>query len=150
DGPPSPGPAGTAESFAVSGLVADTAYFFALEVMDDAAHLSALSNFASATTGPPGGGPSVNHLVISQIRVSGSNDDVVELYNPTSAPISLTGTSIQYLAANGNFGFRVNLTGANSVPSHGWYLVAANGYAGSPARDDSMGTSNMSNSAGHA
>jgi len=57
---------------------------------------------------------------------------------------------VQYLAANGNFGFRVNLTAAGSVPAYGWYLVAANGYAASPTRDDSLGTSNMSSAAGHA
>jgi hypothetical protein len=147
---PLPKVAGSAETIDVAGLAADTAYYFALEVIDDAAHASSVSNVASAVTGPAGGGTSVSHLVISQIRISGSADDVVELYNPTPAPIALTGTSLQYLAANGNFGFRVNLTGANSVPSHGWYLIAANSYAGSPARDDSMGTSNLSNAAGHA
>jgi len=36
------------------------------------------------------------------------------------------------------------------VPAHGWYLVAANGYSGTPARDDSLGTSNLGNTAGHA
>jgi len=149
-GAPSPKAAGGAESFDVTGLAADTAYFFALKVADEVAHTSPLSNGTSAVTGPEGGASSVNHLVISQIRIAGSTDDVVELYNPTNAPISLTGTSVQYLAGNGNFGFRVNLTGANSVPAHGWYLVAANGYSGSPARDDSMGTSNLANTAGHA
>ena len=146
----SPKAAGKAESLVVSALVADTAYYFALKVADEAAQTSPLSNVASAVTGPAGGGSTVNHLVISQIRIAAATDDVVELYNPTSAPISLTDTSVQYLAANGNFGFRVNLTGANSVPKHGWYLVAANGYSGSPSRDDSMGTSNMSPTAGHA
>jgi hypothetical protein len=57
---------------------------------------------------------------------------------------------VQYLAANGNFGFRVNLSPAGSIPAHGWYLVAANGYAGSPVRDDSLGTNNLSGTAGHA
>jgi hypothetical protein len=88
--------------------------------------------------------------VISQIRVSGTTDDVIELYNPTASAIFLTNYSVQYLAANGNFGFRVNLTGANSVPSHGYYLVAGNGYVGSPTRNDSIGTSNMSGTGGHA
>jgi hypothetical protein len=149
-GAPSPKPAGGAESFGVSGLVTDTAYFFALKVADEVMHISSLSNGASAVTGPPGGGLFVNHLVISQLRIAGTTDDVVELYNPTPAPIALTNTSIQYLAANGNPGFPIVLTGANSVPSHGWYLIAADGYSGSPARDDSMAMSNMSNAAGHA
>jgi hypothetical protein len=131
-------------------LDADTPYFVALKVIDDALHASALSNDASAVTGLPGGGTTVNHLVISQIRIAGSTDDVVELFNPTGSPVGLTGMSLQYLAANGNFGFRVNLTGANSVPAHGWYLVAANGYSGSVARDDSMATFNLAAAAGHA
>jgi hypothetical protein len=149
-GTPSPKAAGNAESLLVSGLDADTAYFFAIKVVDEAANASTLGNHASAVTAPPGGGTFASHLVISQIRIAGSTDDVVELYNPTPTPIALTGTSIQYVAANGNFGFRVNLTGTNSVPAHGWYLIAANGFSGSPVRDDSMGTFNMAASAGHA
>jgi hypothetical protein len=149
-GEPAPHVAGTLESFSVGSLSADTPYHFAMKVRDEAPNLSGLSNSASAVTALPGGSPPVPHLVVSQIRVSGASDDVIELYNPTSAAISLSGTSVQYLAANGNFGFRVNLTAANSVPAHGWYLVAGNGYVGSPVRDDSLGTSNMSNSAGHA
>jgi len=150
-GEPAPLPAGAAQTFDVSGLSTDTGYHFAMKTADDASNVSPRSNSASAVTAPAGGGgPTVNHLVISQIRTAGSGDDVVEIFNPTSAPISLSGTSVQYLAANGNFGFRVNLSAASSVPARGWYLVAANGYAGAPTRDDSLGTSNMSNTAGHA
>ena len=149
-GLPAPLTAGSAESITVTGLTPDTAYFFAMKVVDDSANASPLSNGSSAVTAPAGGEPSVNHLVISQIRIAGSTDDAVEIYNPTNAAVGLTNTSIQYLAANGNFGFRVNLTAAGSVPAHGWYLAAANGYAGSPSRDDSLGTQNMSNTGGHA
>lgn len=149
-GEPPPRAAGSAESFTVGGLLANTTYYFALEVRDDASNGSGVSNDTWATTGPSGGSTPVNHLVVSQIRTGGATDDLVELYNPTSAPISLSGTSVQYLAANGNFGFRVNLTGTNSVPSHGWYLIAANGYAGPPTRDDSLAANNMSATAGHA
>lgn len=149
-GPPAPGAPGTAQQYLATGLPANTTWYFALRVADDAGNRSAPSNDAWATTGVAGGTSPVDHLVISQIRVSGSADDVVEIYNPTGAPVPLTSMSVQYLSAAGNLGFRVNLTAGNSVPSHGWYLVAANGYTGTPARDDSMGTSNMSNSAGHA
>jgi hypothetical protein len=149
--PPSPLPAGSPQTFDVTGLTADTGYHFAMKTVDDASNVSGRSNTVSAVTAPAGGGgPTVNHLVISQIRVNGTTDDVVEIFNPTASPISLANTSVQYLAANGNFGFRVNLTAAGSVPARGWYLVAANGYVGTPARNDSLGTSNMSNSAGHA
>jgi hypothetical protein len=149
-GLPAPLTAGSAESLTVTGLTPDTAYFFALKVVDDSANASHLSNGSAAVTAPAGGGTFVNHLVISQIRTAGSTDDAIEIYNPTNAAIGLTNTSVQYLAANGNFGFRVNLTAASSVPAHGWYLAAANGYVGSPSRDEALGTANMSNGSGHA
>lgn len=149
-GVPLPAAAGAPQQFVASGLSADTAYYFAMRVADDAANVSPLSNCTAAVTAPPGSTPTAPHLVISQLRIAGSNDDAIELYNPTTAPISLADHSIQYLAANGNFGFRVNLTAAHSVPSRGWYLVAADGYSGSPTRDGSLSTSNLSASAGHA
>ncbi len=148
-GTPVPAASGSAEQFVVQGLQADTAYYFALQVVDEAGNRSTPSAYASAVTGPAGGAAPVPHLVISQVRVSGSSDDVIEFYNPTASAIALAGQSIQYLAANGNFGFKVNLATA-SVPAHGWYLTAANSYAGSPARDGSLGTNNLSSSAGHA
>ncbi|MFN7965913.1 MAG: lamin tail domain-containing protein [Acidobacteriota bacterium] len=149
-GEPTPRVSGSSEQFTASGLSNNTTYYFALKVRDEAANSSGLSNDTWGTTGLPGSGSPLDHLVISQLRIAGTSDDVIELYNPTDLSVSLTGYSVQYLAANGNFGFRVNLTAANSVPSHGWYLVAANGYSGTPSRDDSLGTSNLSGTAGHA
>ena len=75
---------------------------------------------------------------------------MIELFNPTSAAISLSGYYVQYLAANGNWGFKVALTATNSVPAHGWYLVAGTGYSGTPAKNDNLAGSNMSATAGHA
>lgn len=149
-GEPAPASAGAPQQFLASGLAADTACYFALKVADEVPNVSGLSNHASGVTSPAGAGSSVPHLVISQLRIAGSSDDVIEIYNPTASPISLASHSIQYLAANGNFGFRVNLPAADSVPPQGWYLVAGNGYAGLPARDASLGTSNLSATAGHA
>ena len=149
-GAPAPAPSGSPEQLVANGLAPGTPYFFAIAVRDEAGNASPLSPDAWATTGPVGSGSPVSHLVISQLRVSGSGDDVIEIYNPASASVSLAGHSIQYLAANGNFGFRVNLSPPGTVPAHGWYLVAANGYAGSPARDFSLGTNNLSATAGHA
>jgi hypothetical protein len=141
---PSPALSGSAETFDVTGLAAATTYHFAMKVVDGAGNASGLSNDASATTSA-----AVGHLVISQIRVSGALDDVIELFNPTGSAIALSGYSVQYLAANGNFGFKVNLSAA-SIPAHGWYLVAANSYVGPPSRNDSLGPSNLSATAGHA
>jgi serine/threonine protein kinase/chitodextrinase len=48
-----PRPAGSAESFVVSGLAPDTEYFFAVRARDDAGNLSAMSNVVSARTNAP-------------------------------------------------------------------------------------------------
>ena len=147
--PPTPLSGGSSQSFIVSSLNNSTTYFFAIKTMDDSSNLSDLSNVPSVYVQPVSGGSSVNHLLVSQIRVAESTDDFVELFNPTSSAISLSGYSIQYFAANSNFGFRVNLTSTKSVPAYGWYLVAGSGYSGSPTPDDSLGSSNASATAGH-
>jgi len=151
-GEPAPAVAGSAQQFIVTGLAPNSAYYFALKVADEVPNSSGLSGYAAAVTAPAGVGSATTHLVIAQLRVAGSNDDVIEVYNPTSGAIALAGHSIQYLAANGNFGFRVDLSAADSVPAHGWYLVAANAYTpgSGPVRDGSLGTSNLAASAGHA
>jgi hypothetical protein len=149
-GAPVPAAAGSAESFVAGGLAADTAHYFAIVVRDESGNAAAPSNDAWAVTGMPGGIAPADHLVISQVRVAGTTDDAIEIYNSTAQAIPLAGRSLQYLAANGNFGFRVNLDPSKSVPARGWYLVAGNGYAGSPGKDDTLGASNLSASAGHA
>ena len=76
-----------------------------------------------------------NHLVISQVYGGGGgssatttytfNTDYIELYNPTSAAIDLTGLSVQYASSAGNFGSSAAnvkaLTG--TVPPHGYFLI---------------------------
>jgi len=49
-GEPAPKPAGSAESFDVTGLNPRTTYYFALKVLDSAGNASPLSNVASTTT----------------------------------------------------------------------------------------------------
>jgi uncharacterized protein len=73
------------------------------------------------------------HLVISQIYGGGGNTgapythDYVELFNPTAAPISLDGLSIQYASATGTGNFGANagqLTAlSGSVAPGGYFLV---------------------------
>lgn len=146
---PAPDASGTPQQFTVTGLTADTPYYFAMKVRDEVPNWSGLSNFASAVTGPAGGGgpAPVNHLVISQFRIAGSTDDFVELYNPTSSAIPLTNYTIRNLSAAGNTGFSVPISG--SVASHGWYLAAGSGYSGTPTPDASLGSNNFSGTAGH-
>jgi hypothetical protein len=73
----------------------------------------------------------VSHVVISQVYGGGGNsgapytNDFVELFNPSDAPISVDGWSIQYTSPTGagNFGANVtNLTSVSIQPGQ-YYLV---------------------------
>jgi len=69
-------------------------------------------------------------VVIDEVYGGGGNSgaplaqDFVELYNPTDAPVDLTGWSVQYASSAGTWanGGQTNLTG--SIPAGGHYLVA--------------------------
>ena len=78
-----------------------------------------------------------SHLVISQIQVLGSgsaDDEFVEIYNPTNAAVGLSGLSLQYKAATGS-SYVVFSLPAQTIPSHGWYLVARSAYNGATPAD---------------
>jgi N-acetylneuraminic acid mutarotase len=83
-----------------------------------------------------------NHLVISQIQIMGgtADDDFVELYNPTTAPVPLSGLSLQY-KSNAGSTWNVHLLGggvATAVPAHGWLLVARPAYDGAVPADETL------------
>ena len=137
---------GLAQTMTVSGLTADTPYWFALKVSDEVPNVSTMSNVANGVTGLTGSTVPVNHLVISQISIGGTGTDIVELYNPTSGTLSTTGMSLQNLSSGGANGFQAALPSA-SIPSHKWYLVAYTGYVG--ADSTALGTNNFANSNAH-
>src|SRR6478735_3667628 len=97
-----------------------------------------------------------NHIVISQVYGGGGNsgatyqNDFVELYNPTGAPVSVYGWSVQYASATGTTWAVVSLSG--SIPSGGYYLVklASNAAVGAllPAADATNTLINMSGTSG--
>jgi hypothetical protein len=76
-------------------------------------------------------------LLISQIYGGGGNSsasysaDFVEIYNPTSSPISTAGLSIQYASAAGNFTQAIALTSATIQPGH-YFLVQTTTPAATP------------------
>ncbi|WP_188701286.1 ExeM/NucH family extracellular endonuclease [Microbacterium nanhaiense] len=105
---------------------------------------------AAAQAAPDGSG-----LVISEVYGGGGNsgapfqNDFVELYNPTDAPIDLAGLSLEYKSAAGGSGGSLTLSG--SVAPSGYFLVqmAAGNGAGVPLpAADQVGTANMSASNG--
>ncbi len=139
DGEPDPGPAGSHESWDVTGLAPGTAYWFALVAEDGWSNRSDPSNTAGATTGPAGagGGPGADHPVISEVQtrgVSDHDDEFIELHDPTGEPVSLAGWSLQYRAATGST-WLVFALPAETIPAHGYYLVARPEYTGDVPAD---------------
>ena len=100
-------------------------------------------------------GQQANHIVISEVYGGGGNsgstykNDFIELYNPTSSPINVTGWSVQYSSSTGSAWQVTNLTG--TIQSHGFFLIQeAQGSGGSvnlPA-PDVTGTLSLSSSSG--
>lgn len=97
------------------------------------------------------------HVTISQVYGGGGNtgatyaNDYVELYNPTAAPITMTGWSLQYGSATGTSFSGKQVLGGTIDPGH-YYLVslASGGAVGAPLPPASVtGTDiNMSATAG--
>lgn len=70
------------------------------------------------------------HIVISEVYGGGGNggavfkNDFIELYNPTSSPVSLAGMSIQYTSAAGVFSAsNITKLTTGTIASHGYFLV---------------------------
>jgi len=155
-GLPMPGAASTSESFDVTGLSDTTSYYFALKTVDELPNESGLSNSPGATTAAPGGGggdPVAEHVVIGEIQLRGTvdhDDEFIELYNPTEAPVDLTGWSLQYKSASGTSFSRFDLPAA-SIAAGGYYLVTRPpaDYTGSVPGDTTQSVFLMSASGGH-
>ncbi len=97
----------------------------------------------------------VSNIRISQVYGGGGNagslykNDFIELYNPTAAPISLEGWSVQYASSTGTTWAVTPLTG--SILANGYYLVQeAKGTGGTVdlPTPDAIGTIAMSASSG--
>lgn len=71
--------------------------------------------------------PAGDNIVISEAYGGGGNseatysNDFVELYNPTSAAIDLTGFQLEYYSAKGGLGNTTELTG--TIPAQSYFLV---------------------------
>jgi predicted extracellular nuclease len=76
----------------------------------------------------------LNKLRINELSTGGAGgatDEFVELYNPCSAAVSLASAKLIYRAATSASDTYTLVTfAAQTVPSHGWFLVANSGYAG--------------------
>lgn len=141
---------GEAEELTITGLSPSTLYYVALKVRDEAGNESLLSNVVSMKTGV--GAP--DHVVISEIATHLPAFDAIqqfiELYNPTDAPISLAGYSVQYLAGSAadiSKLVKLNLSSSASIAPRGFYLIQTK-YPGGILRADEHWRESLSASGG--
>lgn len=68
-------------------------------------------------------------LVISQVYGGGGNtsaqylNDFIELHNPTTSPVNITGMAVQFVSASGAGTWAVQALPAGSIPPGGHYLI---------------------------
>ena len=96
-----------------------------------------LMDFAASAT--PLAGLAVSpHIVISQVQTGGGgsgtfNDEFVEIFNRSSAPVDLNGFRLVYRSATGSNDVMVPFavwTSPTIIPPGGYYLVASTSYEG--------------------
>jgi cysteine-rich repeat protein len=82
------------------------------------------------------------NLLISEIRsrgAGGAGDEFVELYNPTSTPVTLGATWKLEGRSNAAATYTARWTGSGKViPAHGHFLLASAGYTQMPAADQAL------------
>ncbi len=90
------------------------------------------SSTSTATSIPTSTPIGAQHIVISEFRVrgpSGGNDEFIELYNPTNAPVDVGGWKINGSNNAGTTTTRMTINTGTNIPAHGHFL-ATNGYSG--------------------
>src|SRR5450830_464998 len=116
---------------------------------------SAVAFSIDNTAGTPA--PGAPHLVISQIYGAGGNsgasltNDYIELFNPTSAPVSLSGLSVQYASSAGTSWTNITPLPAKTLQPGQYFLVQefSNGAIGSALpTPDATGSINLSGTSG--
>ena len=98
-GEPAPQPAGSSESFTVTGLNANTMYYFALKTSDEVPNESPLSNVASNTTSEAGGNQMHVASIDMSLKTAGPNVNAIALVTIVDA----TGTSVEGATVEGHW-----------------------------------------------
>ena len=88
-----------------------------------------------------------SHIVMSEVKIGGpsgfSTDEFVELYNPTDAPVDITGWQLVKRTASGATYPLVDSFEALTISAHGYALVAhPTGYGGTVLPDTRYTTTN--------
>jgi DNA/RNA endonuclease YhcR with UshA esterase domain len=100
-------------------------------------------------------GQEVNHLVISEVQITGgpgkTDHDFVEIYNPTSNPIDLKGYRLVKRSAKGTSDVTIkSWTSSIFIPPHSYYLWANSNYQTIPITPDATTTDTLSENNGIA
>ncbi|ADV65673.1 ExeM/NucH family extracellular endonuclease [Deinococcus maricopensis] len=92
-----------------------------------------------ATTPTPSG-----HVVISQVATAGpagASDEYIELYNPTSANVNLSGCKLVYRSAAGTSDTNLSAALSANLPAGKYWLAAGSAYPGTADAKFSAGLS---------
>src|SRR3989344_462059 len=80
------------------------------------------------------------HVVISEVQIAGANgtdDEFVELYNPTDSSVDLSGWRLTRKTSGGTQNTLVNsVTG--TIPAHGYFLIAHSASYSASVSPDTM------------
>ncbi len=118
-GEPAPLVASSSESMTISDLEINQTYYFALKSKDESDNLSEISNITNASPSALG-----DSVIISEIQLG--TREFVELYNPTSQTINMTGWYWSYYSPNRNWDdpYRnLEFPEEASIPADGYYLI---------------------------
>jgi hypothetical protein len=117
---------------------------------------SAVAFTIDNTAGTPA--PGAPHLVISQIYGAGGNanaslkNDYIEIFNPTSVAVSLSGLSVQYASAAGTSWTNNTALPATAILQPGQYFLVSEASGGANGTalptPDATGSINLSGTAG--
>ena len=92
------------------------------------------------------GAQSAGGVVVNEFRVrgpNGGNDEFIELFNPTAAPVDIGGWKIRGSNASGTMGDRFTIPAATILNAGCYYLAtnaAASGYSGTVAGNQTYTT----------
>ena len=130
-GEPYPAPAGSSESFLVTGLSSGTPYYFALKTLDEVSHVSVISNLPSGSTSASGS-DSTDPAAIPDLKLGYITSDSVLLTWTTTGDDGASGTATRYDIRYstspinaGNFGSATQVSNA-PLPYRAGYAQAKN------------------------